>query len=273
MRSVMEACLYENVEDEPGNVQCNLCSHRCLIKPDGFGRCKVRQNINGKLESLVYSRLVAINPDPIEKKPLYHFMPGTRAYSIGSVGCNFRCEFCQNVEISQMPRQTGRIGGSVFSAADIVSDALAHDCKSIAYIYNEPTINMEFAYDTALLAHEKGLKNVFVSNGYMTPEAIDMIAPCLDAINIDLKAFSDDFYQEMCHARLAPVKESLRRFKAKGVFLEVTSLLIPGKNDDETELEALVDFIANELGTETPWHISRFHPAHRLTSVSPTPIG
>lgn len=267
----MEACLYEALND--GNVRCHLCSHRCLIKEGGFGRCKVRQNNGGVLESLVYSKLVAINPDPIEKKPLYHFMPGSLAYSIATAGCNFRCAFCQNAEISQMPRQTGRVDGKAFSAADVVDHALESGCQSIAHTYTEPTINMEFAYDTGLLAHEKGLKNVFVSNGYMTPEAIDLIAPCLDAINIDLKSFSDDFYREICQARLEPVLESLRRFVSRGILVEVTTLLIPGKNDEEAEIRAMAEFIADDLGVETPWHISRFHPAHEMKSVSPTPVG
>lgn len=271
MRPTVEACLYEALNES--RVRCHLCHHHCLIKEGGFGRCKVRQNSAGVLESLVYSRLVAINPDPIEKKPLYHFMPGSLSYSIGSAGCNFQCDFCQNADISQMPRQTGRIGGNVFSAADVVSDALQSGCQSIAYTYTEPTINLEFAYDTSLLAHEKGLKNIFVSNGYMTPEAIDLIAPCLDAINIDLKAFNDNFYQEVCQARLEPVKESLRLFRSKGVLVEITTLLIPGKNDDENELKALAQFIVSDLGPETPWHISRFYPAYHMKSASPTPVG
>ncbi len=268
---MVEAFLYEKKED--GSVQCNLCCHRCHVKADGYGRCKVRRNTNGCLESLVYSKLIAINPDPIEKKPLYHFFPGTLSYSIASVGCNFRCSFCQNADISQMPRKTGRIEGNVFSAADVVADAQRHNCQSIAYTYTEPTINFEFVYDTAVLAREKGIKNIFVSNGYMTPEAIDMIAPYLDAANIDLKAFSDDFYQDLCNARLEPVLETLKRLKARGVFLEVTTLLIPGHNDAAHELIQLTKFISEFLGPETPWHISRFHPTYELTAISPTPVG
>jgi len=267
----VEALFYEKLADQ--KVRCHLCNHRCVINENGFGRCKVRQNIKGVLETLIYSRLVAINPDPIEKKPLYHVMPGSLAYSIGAAGCNFRCAFCQNAEISQMPRESGRMGEHVFSAADIIDDALKNNCRSIAYTYTEPTVNFEFCYDTAVLARAKGLKNIFVTNGYMTTEAIDMIAPFLDAANVDLKSFNDDFYRDLCEARLEPVKENLRYLHQKGVFLEVTTLLIPGKNDDETELRNMARFLVDALGPETPWHISRFHPTYRLLDVSPTPVG
>ncbi len=265
----MEALFYEKLEDS--KVRCHLCHHRCVINNNGFGRCKVRQNVNGILETLIYSRLVAINPDPIEKKPLFHVMPGSLSYSIGAAGCNFRCVFCQNAEISQMPRESGRTGENIFSAADIVDDAQKNKCRSIAY--TEPTVNFEFCYDTAVLAHEKGLKNIFVTNGYMTPEAIEMIAPYLDAANIDLKSYSDNFYKELCEAQLEPVKESMKYFQSRGVFVEVTTLVIPGKNDTELELKNLAEFLVNEMGPETPWHISRFHPTYNLMNVSPTPVG
>ncbi len=266
----MEALFYEKMDN--AKVQCLLCHHRCVINNDGFGRCKVRQNVNGVLESLVYSRLVAINPDPIEKKPFFHVMPGSLAYSIGAAGCNFRCRFCQNADISQMPRKAGKMGDNIFSAADIVEDALDNNCRSIAYTYTEPTVNFEFCYDTALLAREKGLKNLFVTNGYMSTEAIDMIAPLLDAASVDLKSFSNDFYENLCEARLEGVKESLKHFQRRGVFVEVTTLVIPGMNDSDTELKNLVQFLVNELGPETPWHISRFHPTYLLMDVSPTPV-
>lgn len=267
----MEALFYETIEGL--KVHCLLCHHRCIINNNGFGRCKVRQNVNGVLETLIYSRLVAINPDPIEKKPLFHVMPGSLSYSIGAAGCNFRCAFCQNAEISQMPREAGRVGENVFSATDVVEEALKNECRSIAYTYTEPTVNFEFCYDTALLAHEKGLKNIFVTNGYMSSEAIDMIAPFLDAASVDVKSYNDEFYQELCEARLEPVKESLKHFQRRGVFVEVTTLVIPGMNDSEQELKNLAAFLVNELGPETPWHISRFHPTYKLPDVSPTPIG
>jgi len=267
----VEALLYEKQED--GSVICGLCNHRCHIRTDGYGKCKVRQNINGTLETLVYGKLIAINPDPIEKKPLYHFLPGTLTYSIATVGCNFRCTFCQNMEISQMPREHGRIEGTPFSPEEVVADALRHQCRSISFTYTEPTVFFEFAHDTARLAQANGLKTVFVSNGYMTTDAIDKIAPWLDAANIDLKAFSETFYKEQCGARLEPVKQSLTYLKARGIFLEVTTLLIPGLNDSTAELKAMADFIVYTLGPRTPWHISRFHPAYNMPDVSPTPMG
>jgi pyruvate formate lyase activating enzyme len=267
----VEALFYDKLDER--KVRCRLCHHRCLINENGFGKCKVRQNVNGVLETMIYSRLVAINPDPIEKKPLYHVMPGSLAYSIGAAGCNFRCIFCQNAEISQMPREHGRMGHHVFSAADIVDGAEKNRCRSIAYTYTEPTVNFEFCYDTAVLARGKGLKNIFVTNGYMSPEAIDMIAPFLDAANVDLKSFSNDFYKDLCEARLEPVKESIRHLHRKGVFVEITTLIIPGRNDDDDELTALAEFLVNDLGPETPWHISRFHPTYKLMNVSPTPVG
>ncbi len=267
----MEAMFYEKLDN--GSVLCKLCNHRCVIKPDGYGVCKVRQNIKGVLETLVYGKLVAINPDPIEKKPLYHFMPGTLSYSVATAGCNFKCSFCQNMDISQMPRESAKIEGSLFSPEDVVLDAKRTGCKSISFTYTEPTVFFEFAYDTAKLAHEQGLKNIFVSNGYMSTEAIDAIAPYLDAANIDLKAFTEDFYKNFCGAKLEPVKKNLSYLKSKGVFLEVTTLLIPGKNDDEKELKMMAEFIVETLGPRTPWHISRFYPAYHMKDISPTPVG
>jgi len=221
----------------------------------------------------VYGRVIARHIDPIEKKPLYHFLPGSLSYSIATAGCNFKCRFCQNADIAQMPSdRKGMIAGDVFSPADIVREALAGNCKTIAYTYTEPTVYFEFAYDTAKIAHEKGIQNVFVTNGYMSEEALEMISPYLDAANVDLKAFTEDFYKTYCQARMAPVKATLKRMKSLGVFIEVTTLLIPGLNDDRKELEALAAFLSDSLGVETPWHISRFHPTYRLTDRPPTPV-
>ncbi len=267
----MQAYLYQPLEDN--KVRCILCSHRCVIKNAKRGLCCVRQNENGRLESLVYGRLVARNVDPIEKKPLFHMYPGSHSYSIATVGCNFRCRFCQNADIAQMPAdRDGRIMGTFCSPQEIVSDALVQNCRSIAYTYTEPTIYFEFAYDTAKAAHEKGIRNVFVTNGYMTPEALQMAAPYLDGANVDLKAFSNDFYKTQCSARLEPVKETLKCMKALNIVLEVTTLLIPGLNDDPAELRALAEFLVNDLGPDTPWHISRFHPTYRLVDRPPTPL-
>jgi len=267
----MEALLY--VPEKDHAVQCNLCSHRCLIKDGRRGICGVRENQNGRLETLVYDKVIACHVDPIEKKPLYHFYPGTLAYSFGTVGCNFKCRFCQNADIAHMVSDyDGRITGKNISPEKIVSDAQKAGCQSIAYTYTEPTIFFELALATAKLAHAESIKNVFVSNGYMTAEALDMVSPFLDAANVDLKAFTDDFYKKMCSARLSPVLETLKKMKAEDIFVEVTTLLIPGLNDDPAELKDLTAFIAKELGDDTPWHVSRFHPTYRLTNRPPTPL-
>jgi pyruvate formate lyase activating enzyme len=267
----MEAYLYDKLED--GKVRCKLCGHHCLIQPERRGICGVRENRSGILETLVFGRVIAQNVDPGEKKPLYHLMPGSRSYSIATVGCNFKCRFCQNADIAQMPNdRQGAIMGTPLTPEEIVNDAMARRCRSIAYTYTEPTIYFELAYETARIAHRKGLKNIFVTNGYMTPAALEMVAPYLDAANVDLKAFSDDFYKSQCSAKLEPVKETLRQMKAADILVEVTTLLIPGLNDDPEELAALAAFIAEELGPETPWHISRFHPTYRLTDRDPTPV-
>lgn len=267
----MEAYLYEKMED--GSAKCGLCSHGCVIKKGSRGICQVRENRDGVLHSLVYGKLIARHIDPIEKKPLFHMLPGSLSYSIATVGCNFRCRFCQNADIAQMPSDRGgMIMGNPATPEEVVSDALRTGCQSIAYTYTEPTVYFEFAYETAKLARERGIKNVFVSNGYMSAACIEMLAPYLDAANIDLKAYSNDFYKKYCSAKLEPVKESLRLMKAKGILVEVTTLLIPGLNDAPAELEALAAFLAKELGPETPWHISRFHPTYRLTDRAATPL-
>lgn len=267
----MDAYLYDPLEDN--NVQCRLCQHTCVIKPGRRGICGVRQNEAGQLKTLVYGRLVARNVDPIEKKPLFHLMPGHRSYSIATVGCNFRCRFCQNADIAQMPQDRGgAVAGTICTPQEVVADALDQGCRSIAYTYTEPTVYFEFAYDTARLAQAKGLKNVFVTNGYMSPQALEMVAPFLDGANVDLKAFNDDFYKRFSSARLEPVCRTLKGMKALGILVEVTTLIIPGLNDDRGELTQLAQFIAGELGTETPWHISRFHPTYRLIDRAPTPL-
>ncbi|MBU2227598.1 MAG: AmmeMemoRadiSam system radical SAM enzyme [Proteobacteria bacterium] len=265
---VHEALLYEK-EDEQ-NVRCGLCAHRCRIAPGARGVCGVRENRAGVLFSLVYGTILAENPDPIEKKPLFHVLPGSRSFSIATAGCNFRCDFCQNHDISQMPREEGRIAGRKRTPQEIVELALRSGSRSIAYTYTEPTVYFEFAYDTAGIAREKGLANVFVTNGYMTGEMLELLAPRLNAANVDLKAFSDDFYRKRCGARLQPVLEGLRKMKNLGIWIEVTTLLVPGHNDTDEELRQIAGFILS-LGAETPWHISRFHPQYLMTETPPTP--
>jgi pyruvate formate lyase activating enzyme len=267
----MEALLYEKLEER--KVRCILCAHACVIKPGRRGICGVRQNRDGILETLVFGRLIAQHVDPIEKKPLFHLLPGSRSYSIATVGCNFKCRFCQNADIAQMPNdRRGTILGAFCAPESVVADALAQGCRSIAYTYTEPTVYFEFAFETARLASAKGLKNVFVTNGYMSREALELAAPYLDGANVDLKAFNDDFYRKRCSARLEPVKETLRHLKTLGKLVEVTTLIIPGLNDDPDELRRLAGFIADDLGPETPWHISRFHPTYKLTDRPPTPV-
>jgi pyruvate formate lyase activating enzyme len=267
----MKAYLFDSLA---GNkVRCNLCNHRCVIKDGNRGICNVRENRAGVLESLVYGRVIARHVDPIEKKPLFHLYPGSLSYSIATAGCNFKCRFCQNADIAQMPSdREGMIMGDPMRPEAIVAAALKQNCRTIAYTYTEPTVFFELAYDTARLANEKGLLNVFVTNGYMTREALEMIHPFLDAANVDLKAFSDDFYKTYCSAKLNPVKDTLVSMKSLGIFVEVTTLIIPGLNDGVQELTELASFLATSLGTEVPWHISRFHPTYRLTNRPPTPV-
>jgi pyruvate-formate lyase-activating enzyme len=226
--------LYEKTDGN--HIRCSLCAHRCRIKPSDRGICGVRENRDGTLFSLVYGRVIAENVDPIEKKPLFHVLPGSKSFSIATVGCNFRCTFCQNHDISQTPRETGSISGRESTPEEMVEKARKTGSKTIAYTYTEPTIYFEFAYDTAKMAHEKGLKNVFVTNGFMTEEAIEAISPYLHAANVDLKAFSDDFYRKHCGARLQPVLDSLKKMKSLGIWVEVTTLLIPTLNDSNEEL-------------------------------------
>lgn len=262
--------LYEKVGNK--KVQCNLCAHRCKINEGKKGICLVRENRDGILYTLVYGRTISQAIDPIEKKPLFNFYPGTTAYSIATVGCNFKCQFCQNWEISQMVRDKHLVMGNEASPELIVENAKRYGSKSIAYTYTEPTIFFEYAYDTAKLAHEADIKNVFVTNGYMTEEALKEINSYLDAANVDLKSFSDDFYRKLCGARLQPVLDTLKLMKKLGIWVEVTTLIIPSLNDSPDELGKIAKFIVNELGEETPWHISRFYPSYNLKDKPPTPI-
>jgi len=266
----MESYLYDKLEDS--KVRCRTCSHFCVLEPDRRGKCGVRENRDGRLMVLNYGKIIAHGVDPIEKKPIYHLKPGSRSYSIATVGCNFFCRFCQNADIAQIPRDSDtRIAGGIMTPEQIVANAVAAGCQSIAYTYTEPSIFFELAFDTARLARNQGLFNVFVTNGFMSPDLVHQITPYLDAANVDLKSFDNEFYRTYCNARLTPVKENLKRLKQAGVWVEVTTLVIPGLNDDPEELAALARFIAEELGCDTPWHVSRFHPTHRMTDRGATP--
>lgn len=264
-----EAMFYETVDG--GKVRCGLCRFRCLIDEGGRGVCGVRENNGGKLFTLVYGKAVAINVDPIEKKPLYHVMPGSRSFSVATIGCNFRCLHCQNYPISQPPRKGELIPGTDLPPKEIVARAVAAGCRSIAYTYTEPTIFYEYAFDTALLARQAGLRNIFVTNGYITGEALAHIAPFLDAANIDLKGFSERFYREVVHATLGEVLDSILEYKRLGIWTELTTLIIPGWNDADGELMEIARFISEQVGVETPWHVTGFYPTHKLTDRPPTP--
>ncbi len=265
-----EAILYEKLDEKA--VRCNLCAHRCLIREGRLGICGVRENREGVLYSRVYGRLVSMAVDPVEKKPLFHFYPSTGAFSIATVGCNFRCLFCQNADISQWPRERGEVIGEDVPPEVVVQEAKRSRCRSIAYTYTEPTIFTEYAYDVAVLARKEGIANIYVTNGYMTPEMLDFFHPYLDAANVDLKSFRDDFYRKQCGARLQPVLEALKKMVAQGVWVEVTTLIIPGLNDSDEELREIADFIRTELGPQYPWHISRFYPHYRMMDRPPTPV-
>jgi pyruvate formate lyase activating enzyme len=264
-----EAMVYEKLDGK--DVKCHLCAHNCLIHNDKRGLCAVRENQNGTLYSLVYGKVISMNIDPIEKKPLFHFLPNTTSLSIATVGCNFRCKHCQNFDISQYPHEEKfRILGRDATPEDIVNAAVEHGCASISYTYTEPTIFFEFAYDCAQLARSKGLRNVFVSNGYTGPEATRLIAPYLDANNIDLKG-SDAFYRTICAARLQPVLDTIRLMKELGVWIEVTTLIIPDLNDSEKDLTDVAEFIAS-VDPAIPWHVSQFHPTYKLMDKPRTPV-
>lgn len=265
-----EAMFYEKLDGE--RVRCGLCRFRCLIGSGKFGHCRVRQNRHGVLHSLVYGRAVAEHVDPVEKKPLFHLLPGSRSYSVATVGCNFRCLHCQNYSISQPDEQSVERSGFSLSPEQIVERAQASGCRSIAYTYTEPTIFFEYAFETAKLARAAGLKNIFVTNGYITSEALQVIAPYLDAANIDLKAFSESFYREVVGASLDEVLDCIKEYKRLGIWLEITTLVIPNRNDSDRELRDIARFIAEEVGVDTPWHVSQFYPTYRLMDEPRTPV-
>jgi pyruvate formate lyase activating enzyme len=265
-----EARLWDTLEG--GRVHCHLCAHLCRIAPEKFGVCGVRENQKGRLVTYAYGRVIAAHVDPIEKKPLYHFQPGTSSFSVATVGCNFRCPFCQNWEISQaQPEKDGPVAGYELAPQEIVAEAKAHGCRSISYTYTEPTIFFEYAYDTAELARGAGLWNVFVTNGYMTDVALRLIQPYLDAANVDLKAFRDETYKKVCGARLQPVLDSIILMRELGIWVEVTTLVVPGLNDSEAELRDIARFIAG-VSVDIPWHVSRFHPDYQYTQTPATPV-
>ncbi len=265
-----EARFWESLGDQ--KVQCHLCAHECRIDPGKRGICRVRENREGTLYSLVYGSIISENTDPIEKKPLFHFLPGSSSFSIATVGCNFQCLHCQNFEISQYPRlRAGEIIGLLRSPEDIVAAALETQAASISYTYTEPTIFLEFAQDTAQLARAQGLRNVFVSNGFMTEPSARALAAFIDADNVDLKSFRDEHYRKVCKARLQPVLDTIVRLKKLGVWLEITTLVIPGLNDSPEELTDIAQFIKG-VDVGIPWHVSAFYPAYKMLDRPRTPV-
>ena len=265
-----EALLYEKLEK--GRVRCRLCAHYCVVDEGKLGVCEVRKNVAGDLYTLVYGRTISQHIDPIEKKPLYHFYPGSTAYSIATPGCNFHCEWCQNADIAHMPCEFIPHAGQKAAPEQIVANASAARSRSIAYTYTEPTIFFEYAYDTARIAHEAGIANVYVTNGYMTPEMLEMFQPYLDAANVDLKAFNKKTYHRYVGAGFEPILDNLKYLVKLGIWLEVTTLVIPGINDDPVELRDAAQFISQELGPDTPWHLSRFFPHYQMRDRPPTPL-
>lgn len=265
-----EAMLYRTIGGK--KVHCYLCNHHCEIPDTKFGFCGMRQNKGGTLYTHAYGEVVSAHVDPIEKKPLYHFLPGTKSFSIATMGCNFRCGFCQNWQISQVSKKKkATLSGYELLPGDIVKKAQEHGCQSISYTYTEPTIFFEYAHDTAMLAREQGIFNVFVTNGFMTPEALEAAQPFLDACNVDLKSFREDFYKKICHGHVQPVLDSIRYMKKLNMWVEVTTLIVPDVNDGEIELTDIARFIA-ELDPDIPWHVSRFHPDYKFTDSRVTPL-
>lgn len=279
---IKEGVLFEKLPDN--KVKCQICSHRCTIADGKFGICRTRQNKNGKLYTLIYNTVSSEAIDPIEKKPLYHFMPGTLSYSIGTIGCNFRCQHCQNWNISQVLAESNFENPVIskylnessntmeITPESAIKRALASGSKSISWTYNEPAIWHEYTYDSAVLAKKAGLKTIYVTNGYITEEALQHIAPYLDAFRVDIKSFSDDFYKKICGARLAPVLESTKLAKELGMHIETITLVIPSKNDSPEEISLLVRWVYENLGVDTPMHFTRFHPMYKMDHIDPTPV-
>lgn len=267
-----KASLWQDASKQKG-VDCRLCHHFCSIREGRRGICGVRKNLDGQLYSLNYGKLIAAHIDPIEKKPLFHFLPGSHSYSIAAPGCNLRCSWCQNWEISQASSRNNPENLAYTAPEEVVEAARRSGCQSIAYTYTEPTIFYEYAQDVSRLSREAGLKNVWVSNGYMSDTMLDEYLPMLDAINVDLKAFDETIHRKFTGAHLQPILDNCRKLKQAGVWLEVTTLLIPGINDDDVQINGLAEFIANDLGRDTPWHISRYFPQPQFREIPATDPG
>ena len=269
-----ESYLYKKLENS--NIQCNTCSHKCFISPEKYGICGVRKNIDGKLFALNYGKAISNSIDPIEKKPLFHFLPGTHSLSIATVGCNLCCKNCQNWQISQLVKDDKsqlEINQDLLPN-EIIKFALKNKCPSISYTYTEPTIFLEYALDIMRLAKENGIKNIWITNGFMSEETLELISPYLDAANVDIKSFDDEFYKDICEAKVGPILENLKWMKKNKIWIEITTLIIPELSNGKTMLGNIANFIFNELGSETPWHISAFSGAlsHEMRNIPDTPL-
>lgn len=258
---------YEKFHDA---IRCKVCERKCVIAERDAGFCSMRANMDNKLYALNYGAASSVAVDPIEKKPLFHFYPGTTVFSLGSIGCNFRCKHCQNWNISQV--SLGEIPTQEILPEEAIRLTKQYGCKSIAWTYNEPTMWFEYTYDSAKLAKKEDIKTVYVTNGYMSEESFELIKPYLDAANIDLKGMSDKFYKELCQARLQPVLDNIKRFHESDIHIEVTNLIIPRYNDSEENIKALINFMVDETGLEVPLHFTRFFPYYELGQLPPTPV-
>ena len=263
-----DAKFWKTISDK--KIQCNLCSHSCKIDDGNFGICTVRKNEDGKLYTLIYGSVSSLSVDPIEKKPLFHFYPGTKVFSLGTIGCNFKCKHCQNYGISTAGLDYQHL--REINPEQVIELAKKQDCQGIAWTYNEPAIWHEYSFDTSKLAKQNDLYTVYVSNGYIAEEPLREISSFLDAINVDIKAFDEDFYKKICNARLEPVLQTCELSKELGIHLEVTYLIIPGYNDSVEELTGFCKWVVEKLGTGVPVHFSRFHPDYKMTDVKITPM-
>ena len=266
---VKEALLYEKLSDN--KVRCLVCNHYCIIPEAKRGICGVRENIKGTLFALNYGKTIAIQIDPVEKKPLFHFLPRTKTYSIATVGCNFSCPWCQNYQISQSPKKNKGILGDYLESKIHIEGAKKYNCDSISYTYTEPTIFLEYALEIMKLAKQNNLKNIWVSNGYMSKETLNLIIPYVDALNIDLKGFNDELHKKYCGGSIKPIIDNIIEFYKRGIHIEITTLIVPGYNDNIEELSKISDFLAN-LDINIPWHITRFYPAWKMIDIEPTDI-
>lgn len=267
----MSALAWLSKKLDDGRILCEACNQDCTLSEGEYGLCAIRKVENKELVLLTYGLAAAVNINTVEKQPIFHFMPQSRVLSIGTIGCNFTCTFCENYDFSQYPKENDhKIDGRKLLPYEAVELAVKYECESIAYTYNEPATYFEYCYDTAELAHEAGLKNIYVTSGYETKKAIDLIAPLLDAMIIDIKAFSDSFYSDICGASLQPVLDTIRYVHGKGIMIEVTTTLIPEHNDSDEEIRAISEFLA-ELDPSIPWHIIPFKPMYKMVDVLPTP--